>query len=74
MSGPSEGMEAAFVSLPQWVLWPSYRTPLTLVMFAASAIIIYPYVAFANLVHDYIGPLLTKRKFNKAKKFDESNS
>jgi hypothetical protein len=52
---PTAAMLTIFPLLPAWVLWPSYRSTLTLVVIVVGTLISYFYVAVAALLRKVSG-------------------
>lgn len=52
---PTAAMLTIFPLLPSWVLWPSYRSTLTLVVIVVGTLISYLYVGAAALVRRVSG-------------------
>ena len=47
---PSDGMTRSFEILPPWMLWPSYRTFIVIVLFFLSFPICYIYICICTII------------------------
>jgi hypothetical protein len=59
---PTAAMHTIFPLVPQWLLWPSYRTTLTLVVFLVGTLISYAYMAAAALIRTQFPPTAVDSK------------
>lgn len=53
---PTAAMHTMMPLVPSWVLWPSYRSTLTYVVFIAGALISYLYIGAAALIRSVTKP------------------
>lgn len=62
---PTPGISAIFDVLPSFIVWPSYRTPMSIVIFIVALILSYIYVAFVAVLYyvtGYASRLSDKKK------------
>lgn len=63
---PTAAMHTLFPLVPSWVLWPSYRSTLSFVVFIVGTVISYLYIGAAALIRSAMKP--TASAGAKAKK------
>lgn len=51
---PSSAMSGVFGLVPASVLWPSYRTPLTLIVFLVGTIVTYTYIGLSKVLRSVV--------------------
>jgi hypothetical protein len=55
---PSEGMKETLDTLPLWLLWPTFRTPVIILFFSISLPVSYIYIGISIVIR-YLLELIT---------------
>jgi uncharacterized membrane protein YcfT len=61
---PSEGMKETLDTLPLWLLWPTYRTPVIILFFLISFPVSYIYIGISLIIRNFL-ELITNNEHKK---------